>query len=82
MDQNALGQSDCKIFQLTISLGKNDEKTWFFPCWCRFMEIKSWLKITGVGVVKNGCGHSDLRTLKLAASQEGINRINWFLVGW
>ena len=44
------------------------------------MEIKSWLKNTGVGIVKNGCGHSGLRTLKLAVSQKGINRINRFLV--
>ena len=30
------------------------------------MEIESWLKNIGVGRVKNGCGHSGLRTLKLA----------------
>ena len=39
------------------------------------MEIKSWLKNIGVGMVKNGCGHTDL---KLAVSQRGMNRINWF----
>ena len=44
------------------------------------MEIKSWLKNTGVGMVRNGCGHSGLKTLKLAVSQEGINGINRFLV--
>ena len=33
-----------------------------------------------VGVVKNGCGHSSLRTLKLAVSQEAINGINTILV--
>ena len=33
-----------------------------------------------MGVVKNGCGHSGLRTIKLAVSQKGINEINWFLV--
>ena len=26
MDQNALDQSDCSIFELTISLEQNDEK--------------------------------------------------------
>ena len=46
------------------------------------MEIKSWLINIGVGVVKNGCGHSGLRALKLAVSQEAINGINWFLVCW
>ena len=31
------------------------------------------------GVVKNGCGHSGHRTLKLPLSQEGINGRNGFL---
>ena len=30
-------------------------------------------------VVKNGCGHSVHGTLKLAISQEEINRVNWFV---
>ena len=29
-------------------------------------------------MVKNGCGYPALRTLELAVSQEGINRINDF----
>ena len=37
------------------------------------MEIKSLLKNIGVGKAKIGCGHSGLRSLKLAISQEGIN---------
>ena len=37
------------------------------------MEIKSWLKNVGVGLVKNGC---DNFGLKLAVSQNGINGIN------
>ena len=44
------------------------------------MEIKVWLKNIGVGVVKNGCAQSGLRTLKFVQSQKGINEINWFLV--
>ena len=82
MGQNALCQSDCKSCKSTISLEQNDEKTWFFTCWYKFMEIKSWLRNFRLGMVKNGCGHYGLRTLKLALSQEGINRINWFLVCW
>ena len=35
-----------------ISLEQNDAKAWFFACWYRFMEIKSWLKNIGVGMVK------------------------------
>ena len=82
MGQNAVDQSDCSIFNLTISLEENDEKAWFFAYWCRFTEIKSWLKNIVVGVIKNGYGHSGLRTLKLAVSQEVINRVSWFFVCW
>ena len=46
------------------------------------MEIKSWLKNIGVGVVKNGCDHPGLRTLKLAIPQKVSNGTNWFLVCW
>ena len=48
--QYALDQSDCSIFKLTISLEQNDEKAWFFAYWCRFLEIKSWLKNIGVNI--------------------------------
>ena len=82
MDQNAVGQSDCRIFKLTISAECTNEKAWFFACWYRLMEIKSWLKNIGVGRVNNGCGHSGLKTLKLALSQKGICGKNWFLVCW
>ena len=82
MGQNALSQSDWKIFKSTISLEQNNEKARFFVCWYKFMEIKGWLENVGVGVVKNGCGHSGLRTLKLAIPQEGMNVINWFLTCW
>ena len=73
---------NCSIFKLTISLDKYDKKAWVFAFRCRFIEIKSWLKNIGLGVAKNGCGHSGLGTLKLAVSQEGINRVSWFLVCW
>ena len=82
MGQNALKQSNCSIFKLTVSLEQNDEKAWIFAYWRRFIEIKNWLKNIDVGVVRNSCGHSGLRTLKLALSQEGINGISWFLVCW
>ena len=82
MGQNALGQSDCRIFKSTIFLEQNYEKAWFFECCYRFMEIKSWLKNFRLGLIKNGCDHSGLKTLKLAISQEGIYGINWFLVCW
>ena len=80
--QNVPSQSDSKIFKSTISLEQNDEKVWFFACWYKFIEIKSWLKNTGMGVVINVCAHSDFRFLKLAVSQAVINGINWLLVFW
>ena len=49
------------------------EKPDFFACSYRLIEIKSWLKNIGVGLVKSGCDHSGVRTLKLAVSQKGIN---------
>ena len=82
MEQNVLNQSDCRIFKLTISPERKDEKAWLFACWHRVMEIKSWLKNIWVGMVKNGCDHPGLRTLKLAIPQKGSNEINWFLVCW
>ena len=57
MSQNGLSQSDCMIFKLTISPEHKDEKAWFLAYWDILMEIKSWLKNIGVGVVKYGCGY-------------------------
>ena len=82
MGQNALGQLDYRIFKSTITLEQYDEKAWFFACWYRFMESRSWLKNIEVDMVKSGCGHSVLRTLKLAVCQGQMNEINWFLVCW
>ena len=76
MGQNALSQSDYSIFKSTISLEQNDEKASFFACWYRFMENRSWLKNIWVGMVKNGCGHSVLWTLKLAVCQGEMSGIN------
>ena len=78
MYQNALDQTYCRIFKSNVSLEQNDEVAWFFACWYKIMEFKSWLKNIWWGVVKNGCGHSDHMTLKLAVSQEGIDGINGF----
>ena len=82
LSQNAVSQSDYRILKSTISLEQNDEKAWLFACWYRFMEIRSWLKNIGVGLVKNGCGHSILKTPKLAVYQREMNGIYWFLVCW
>ena len=79
MGQNALGQSDFMIFKSNLSLEQSDEKVWFFACWYRFMEIKSWLENIGEGIVKNACDHCGLRTQQQVVFQKGIN---WFLVCW
>ena len=55
---------------------QNDEKAWFFACWYRFMESRRWLKNIRVGIIKNGCGNSVLRSLKLAVCQVKMNEIN------
>ena len=46
------------------------------------MEIKSWIRIFRVCMVKSGCGYSGHKNLKLAVYQEGINGINWFFTCW
>ena len=79
MGENALSQSDCRIFKANIFLEPNDEKAWFVACSYRFMEYKSWLKNNGLGMGKNGGGQCGLRTLKLAVFQEGINGINMLI---
>ena len=79
MSQDVFGQSDCRIFESTISLEQKDEIAWFFAGWYKFMAIKSWLKNIGVDVGKKW--HSDYRILKLPVSQR-INGKNWFFAWW
>ena len=63
MDQNALGQSDCRIFQSTISPEQNDWKAWFFACFnTNSWKLKVDWKVLGLagskmGVVTLGSGH-------------------------
>ena len=47
MYQNALGQTDYRIFESTISLEQKDEKVWFLACWYKFIEYKKLLKNIG-----------------------------------
>ena len=62
------------LYLQNTKMKKPDEKAWG-------KKLKL-VEIYWVSMVKNGCGNSGLRTLKLAVSQKGINRINWFLVCW
>ena len=65
----------------------NSFKKFVKVCSCNFQAFVlviffiSW-KLLGWVWSKNGCGHSGLRTLKLAVSQKGINGINLILVCW
>ena len=52
----------------------------FFVCWYNFMKIN--LQGLRIGIVKNGCGQSCDRTLKLTVSEEWTDRINWFFAYW
>ena len=52
----------------------------FHACWYNFMKIN--LKVLGFGMAKNGCGQSCDGTLKLAVSEEWMDRINWFSACW
>ena len=49
---------------------RNDGTNWFFACWYNFTQIKRWLKILGVSLVKNGFGQLGDGTLKLTVSEE------------
>ena len=79
MGQNILSQSDCRIFQSTVSPEQISE----IP---DFMHVdtnlhKSWSENFWMGMARNGCDQSDHRTLKLAVSQEWIDEITDFLHG-
>ena len=66
MGQNGLMQSDCRIFESTVSLVQNNELVWLFL----YINTNSWwfmaiLKIFGWALSKL-CDPSDHGTLKLA----------------
>ena len=74
--QNALSQSDCRIFKSIIFPEEINETASFLACWYKFTKIKSWSNIFCLVVVKNGDGQSGLWTLKLTVSQEWTDGIN------
>ena len=45
--ENALSQSDCRIFKSTIYPEQIDLTVSFFACWCKFLKIKILLKSFG-----------------------------------
>ena len=42
------------------------------------MQIKRWLKMFGVGMVRNGCGQSGDGALKVTVSEGWTDGKNWF----
>ena len=66
-----LANQDARFLNRLYLQKKMMKKPLFFACLYRFMEIKYRSKNIEVGVIRNGCGHSSLRTPKLAVSQEG-----------
>ena len=46
--------SNCRIFKSTISPEQMDETTLFFTSWYNFTQIRRWLNIFGVNMVKMG----------------------------
>ena len=69
--------------KLTVSQERTDGTNWFFACWYNFTQIKRWLKIFGVSVVKTGCGQSGHGTLKLTVFEEwtdGIYKVIFYML--
>ena len=69
------GQSGYLTLKLTYLKNEVMELTDFLHAGT---QIKSWMKIFGAGMVKNGCGYSDDRILKFTVTEELTEGINWF----
>ena len=70
MSKNGYGQSGLWALKLSVSEECTYEISRFFARWYRFIQIKSYLKIFGAGMVKNGCGQSGEGTLKVTVYKE------------
>ena len=60
----------CLILSLDSEI---DKINWFFTGLHKLMQIKTWLKIFGVGMAKNGCGQSGGWTFKLTSQGSDIS---------
>ena len=70
------------MLKLIVSQERTDGINWSFASWYKFTQIKRWLKILGVSMVKNVCGQSGDGILKLTVTEEWTDRINWFFACW
>ena len=85
------GQSGLWTLKLTVSQECINGINWFFACWYNFMQIKSWLKILGVVMVKNESGWIDCvsETEKMewtdfwhAGTYSGKLKVDSVIFGW
>ena len=82
MGQNALSQSDWKIFNKSpISAEEINEIAWLFAFQCKFVEIKNWSKNFGWARSKMYVA-SLVIGFKNWLSQEWTERINCFFTCW
>ena len=72
MGQKVIPKLDRRILKSNISPYQNDILLVDRNSW----TLKNDFKKIGVGLVKNKCDHRDPRTIRLAVSQEIINRTN------
>ena len=70
MVENKCGQPGLWTLKLTVSQQRDDETNWFFACFYNFTQIKGWLKVFGVNMVKNRFEQSGEGTLKFTVSEE------------
>ena len=81
MSPNTLGQSDLDDIRMNYISRAKWWNSLILACRYKFMEIEIRLKNIFLCMIKDGCGHSGHRNLKLAVSQKG-NQIqiheNWW----
>ena len=64
MVENGCCQSGLRTLKLTKSEERTDGINWFFAYWYKILQIKRWLKVFGVGMVKYRFGQCGDETLK------------------
>ena len=84
----AVVQYGCGLFDLgtlksALSQEWIDDMSWFFPCWYKFREAKSYCDNYLVGLAKKGWDLMDRATLNSGISHKWFNDlsrlIEWFL---
>ena len=81
MVKNGFEQSSFWTPKLTIARVKWWEEL-IFVCWYKFIQIKRWLNMLEVDMVKNGCSQSCNGIIKFTVSVEWADGINWLLACW